>query len=73
MLRELLQDINVKSIWMRTNTASASDGFSNRHTFIFFSKTARMDIACGTNCQVNAQLFDLQGAYKAMMKGIILY
>lgn len=32
-----------------------------------------MNIPCGTNCQVNAQLFDLQRAYKAIMKGIILY
>lgn len=40
---------------------------------LFLHETAQMKIPCGTNCQVNAQLFDLQGAYKAMAKGIILY
>lgn len=69
VLQELLQDINVKSIWM--SAVSPSKGFSNRHTFL--CQTVQMNIPCGTNCRVNAQLFDLQGAYKAMMKGIILY
>jgi len=66
----LLQDINVNSIWIGINTVSASSDFQ---TNTLHTKLCRWIIPCGTNGQVNAQLFDLQGAYKAMTKGIILY
>lgn len=43
------------------------------HKDTFYSDLCMMNILCGTNYQVSAQLFDLQGAYKAMMDVTILY
>lgn len=37
------------------------------------TQTVQMNIPRGTNCQLIARLFDPEGAYKAMMKGTVLY
>lgn len=55
-----------------TQQSVPAEALSNRHSRTL-CETVRLKIPCGTNCQVNAQLFDLQGAYKAAAKGITLY